>query len=149
MENYLKQLIADMRHAAKNLPQKPYYDIPPEAEGIEYVIEWENAIEKPMHDWIGLTKDLFPPPEKLSEKELAMMVDEILKLWQAYNFYADLPENLPAGIVYKVLVDYFDKPVAWISEGNMHIEFCSYDPENCPWPIEFCMCKDLHDEINT
>jgi hypothetical protein len=40
MQHYLNHLIADMRRAAENLPAKPYYDIPPEAEGIEYVIEW-------------------------------------------------------------------------------------------------------------
>lgn len=149
MQEYLNQLIADMRHAAQNLPPKPEYYIPPEAEGIEHIIEWENSVDKPMHEWTGITKDVFPPPEKLSEQELVMMVDEILKLWKAYNFIADLPENLPVEIAYKALVDYFDKPVAWISEGNLHIEFCEYEPENCPWPEEFCWCKVLHDELNT
>jgi hypothetical protein len=45
-----------MRQAAKNLPAKPYYDIPPEAEGIEYVIEWEKAIPKPMQEWFGINR---------------------------------------------------------------------------------------------
>lgn len=146
MQRYLNQLIADMKEAAENLPPKPIYDIPPEAEGIEYVIEWENATEKPMHEWMGIGKENFPPPEKLSNDELDMMVDEILKLWAAYNIHADLPENLPAGIAYKLLVDYFDKPVAWISEGTLHVEFCDYEPENCPFPEEFCMCRDLGKE---
>lgn len=148
MQRYLDQLIADMKHEAKNLPQKPCYDIPPEAEGIEYVIEWENAIAKPMHEWTGIAKDRFPPSEKLTDQQLVAMVDEILKLWEAYNFYADLPANLPARIAYKVLVDSFDKPVSWISEGRTHIEFCDYEPDNCPFPDVFCMCKNIGEEAD-
>jgi hypothetical protein len=148
MQHYLNQLITDIKEAAENLPEKPYYDIPPEAKGIEYVIEWENAVEKPMHEWIGIAKENFLPPENLTDDELDMMVDEIQKLWAAYNFYADLPENLPARITYKLLVDYFDKPVAWISEGMLHIEFCDYEPEKCPFPEEFCKCKDYDDGSN-
>lgn len=124
---------------------------------IEYVIEWENAEPKPMQEWFGIEKSNFPPVEKLTKEELELMVDEILKLWHAYNFDAVLPEDLPVDIAYKVLVDYFDKPVAWISEGTVGIEFCDYDPENCPFPEEYCMCKDfenymdndMEDDINS
>ncbi len=146
MKSYLSHLIEDMRKAAENLPPKPYYDIPPESEGIEYLIEWENAEPKPMQEWIGIDKANFPPAKKLKTEELELMVEEIIKLWQAYNFEAILPENLPSDIAYKVLINYFDKPVAWISEGSIGIEFCGYDPENCPYPDEFCTCKDLEDD---
>jgi hypothetical protein len=146
MQRYLSQLIADMRQAALNLPAKPDYDIPPEAVGIEYVIEWENATEKPMQEWFGIAKESFPPSEKLSDGELKTMVDEIIKLWAAYNFYASLPENLPDRIAYKVLVDQFDKPVAWVSTGSHYIEFCDYEPDNCPFPEEYCMCNDFSEE---
>ncbi len=54
MKNYLNHLIEDMHKAAENLPIKPYYDIPPEADGIEYVIEWENAEPKPMQECFGV-----------------------------------------------------------------------------------------------
>jgi hypothetical protein len=57
MQHYHPHLIADMRQAAKNLPAKPYYDILPEAEGIEYVIEWENAVAKPMQEWFGINRE--------------------------------------------------------------------------------------------
>lgn len=70
MHHYLTQLIADMRQAAIELPAKPHYDTPPEAVGIEYVIEWENAEAKPMQDWCGIEKKNFPPPEKLNGEQL-------------------------------------------------------------------------------
>lgn len=77
------------------------------------------------------------------------MVDEILKLWDAYNFCAELPENLPDEIAYKVLVDHFDKPVEWVSEGTLHIEFCDYDPERCPFPKNFVRVKILITKVMT
>ncbi len=147
MQTYINQLIEEMHKAAKDLPAKPYYDIPPEAEGIEYIIEWENTELKPMQEWIGIDKANFPPAEKLTKEELELMVEEIIKLWQAYNFSAVLPEYLPVGIAYKVLVDYFNKPVEWISKGIIDIEFCDYDPENCPFPDEYCMCKDFDENL--
>jgi hypothetical protein len=78
-----------------------------------------------------------------------MMVDEIQKLWAAYNFYAVLPDKLPARIAYKLLVDYFDEPVAWMSSGMTSIEFCDNEPENCPFG-EYCDCgkpdeSDIYD----
>ena len=148
MQRYIQHLIQDMHKAAKNLPAKPHYDIPPYAEGIEYVIEWENAEPRPMHEWFGIDKSNFPSADKLSAEQLKLMVEEIIKLWHAYNFDAVLPENLPTQIAYKVLVDYFDKPVAWISEGTINIEFCDYETENCPFPEEYCMCKDFNENID-
>lgn len=148
MQHYLTQLIADMRQAAVNLPAKPYYDIPPEAEGIEYVIEWENAIAKPLQEWMGIAKERFPPPEKLTDDELEVMVDEILNLWVAWRLYPNLPENLPAKIAYKALTGFFDKPVAWVSEGEMIVELCDLDTDNCPFTKDYCMCKDLVDEMD-
>lgn len=146
MQNYLQHLIADMRRAARNLPVKPYYDIPPEAEGIAYVIEWENAEAKPMQEWFGIAKENFPPAEKLTDEQITLMVDELLRLWEAYRFYPNLPENLPAKIAYKVLVDFLEKDIAWVSEGEGFVELCDYDPQTCPFPREFCWCKDLEDE---
>ncbi|MFW5755590.1 MAG: hypothetical protein ACOCWK_03240 [Tangfeifania sp.] len=146
MNKYIEHLINDMQQAAKNLPAKPFYDIPPEAEGIEYIIEWENAKSKPMQEWFGIAKENFPPAEKLSEEELTLMVDEILKLWEAYHFEAVLPDDLPAGVAYKVLTGYFDQPVAWVSEGTVNIEFCDYDPGNCPFPKKFCWCREFENE---
>lgn len=146
MQSYLTHLIADMRRAAKNLPAKPYYDIPPEAEGIEYVIEWENAESKPMQEWFGIAKENFPPADKLTGEQTALMVKELLRLWEAYHFYPNLPENLPAKYAYKVLVDFMDKPIAWVSEGEGFVELCDYDPQTCPFPKEFCWCKDFEDD---
>ena len=149
MKKYITQLIEDMHRAAENLPAKPYYDIPQEAEGIEYVIEWENAIAKPMQEWFGIDKANFPPAEKLSKDELKLMVEKIIELWNAYNFAPVLPYDVPDELVYKALVSKFDEPVEWLSEGCCYIEFCDYDEDNCPFPSYCNLCKKFSMENKT
>lgn len=148
MRKYLNLLIEDMHKAVENLPVKPYLEISKDEECLRGVMEYESTEPKPMQEWFGIDKLNFPAVEKLTKEELELMVDEILKLWHAYNFDAILPENLPANIAYKILVDNFDKPVIWVSEGTISIEFCNYETENCPFPEEYCMCKDLENDID-
>ncbi len=142
MTNYLNHLISDMHQAAENLPAKPFIELSEEDECLRGVMEYETVEPKPMQEWFGLNKTDFPPADKLTNKQLKIMADEILKLWAAYNFEATLPDNLPPEIAYTTLVNYFDKPVVWVSEGIIGIEFCNYEPENCPFPKEYCMCND-------
>ena len=149
MKKYLNQLIEDMHKAAENLPVKPYLEISEDEECLRGVMEYESTKPKPMQEWFGIDKANFPPAEKLSKDELKLMVAEILKLWNAYNFDAVLPENLPYDIAYKVLVDNFGKPVEWISEGTVGIEFCDYDEGNCPFPGYCNLCKNFSKENKT
>jgi hypothetical protein len=146
MQKYIDYLIEDIQKASKNIPTAPYLDLDDEMEDLRGVIEYESTTEKPMQEWFKLSKENFPPVEKLDQKQIEQLLKEILRLWNAFNFDPVLPKNLPADIAYKLLVDYFDKPVVWVSEGTIMIEFCDYDSENCPFPQEYCMCTDLNDD---
>jgi hypothetical protein len=147
MQKYVDYLIEDIRKAAKNLPSQPYLDLPEEMEALRGVIEYETTLEKPMQDWFKLSRESFPV-EKLNIKQVQLLVKEILKLWKVFNFDPVLPKNLPAGITYKLLVEYLEKPVIWVSDGMIGIEFCDYDTKNCPFPKEYCMCTELDDNEN-
>jgi hypothetical protein len=142
MDRYISQLIEDMRDCARNLPERPKLNLPEEMEVLRGVIEYENAEYLPIQDWFGINKEYYPDESKLNDKQIGLLVKELLQLFKAYNFIPDLPEGLPNRIIYKVLVDNMEEPVAWISEGNMYIEFCDYDPETCPYPEEYCRCKE-------
>jgi len=143
MHTYLPHLISDLRQAAQNLPKPPFFDLTEEEECLRGVMEYEFTEPKPMQEWFGIERKSFPPDEQLTEDELQLMVAEILRLWEAYHFYADLPEKLPARLAYRILTENFEKPVIWLSEGDVHIEFCDYEPEHCPFPEEFCRCRDI------
>jgi hypothetical protein len=142
MQRYVEQIIEDMRQATENLPAKPYLELSEDDECLRGVMEYESTVTKPMQEWLGIDKACFPPAAKHTQKEIELLVEEILKLWKFYNFEAILPKNLPKDIAYKMLVDYFDKSVIHVSEGTIGIEFCNYEPENCPFPKEYCMCND-------
>jgi len=148
MDKYIEQLIDDMREAAKNLPPVPDFDLPEEMEFLQGVMEWEEADYKPMQEWFGLEKKHFPPSDSLNDVQIKLMVSEILNLWQAFNFYPTLPDNLPDRLTYDILVKYLEEPVQWISEGMSGIEFCDYETDECPFPEEYCMCKDIEHDIN-
>ena len=73
MENYLTQLLKDFRHAIENPPEvnKNYENpnnIPPE---LEYILEWEQAPQKPLSEWFGISKEVLPPVEKWSKQQLS------------------------------------------------------------------------------
>ncbi len=141
MQKYLSQLIADMHKSAEKVPQSriPVGEFDP-----EYMMELEESGEKTMSQWFGLGKEQFPPSEKLSEEQLIQMAAEFENLWNAYSFYADFPEGLPAQRRYELMRDYLDHPTQhWPGGWEHHFEFCDYDPANCPFGNEFCRCKDF------
>ena len=142
MEKYINYLVADIQQAARNLPVRPYLDLDSDAEDLRGIIEYESTPEKPMQEWFKLSKENFPPVNKLSKAQLELLVDQLLKLWKAYRFEPFLPEGLPAEITYNLLVGSLEKPVIWVSQGRINIEFCDNNPENCPFPEEYCMCKE-------
>jgi hypothetical protein len=143
MDKYIKYLIEDIRKASKYLPLPPYLDLPEDKQALRGVIEYETTTEKPMQEWFKLSKENFPPVGILNNRQLEILVKEILKLWNAFNFEPVLPKNLPVDMTYQLLVDYFEKPVIWVSEGTIMIEFCEHDPQNCPFPNGYCRCTEF------
>jgi len=144
LQNYLFQLIADMHEAATRVPKSP---IPDGVFDPYYQDELESSPDRPMSEWFGLQKELFPPSEMLTPEELDLMADEFQNLWVAYSFNPNFPEGLPARRRYELLREYLDYacqhwPGGWVQEFG----FCDYDPENSPFGSEFCQCKDLKDQ---
>lgn len=149
MQQYVDYLLEDLATIAKNPPAPPHYDVPEELEGIEYVLEWENNPYQTMLSLFNLEPEVFPPADRLSVQQLEQLNVGILELWAAHNFYADFPEDVPSKRLYEVLVDYMQNAECqYISEGSSHVEFCQYEPDNCPWGNELCSCKDWVNEIN-
>ncbi len=146
MQKYVNQLIGDIHKAKNNVPAKPYYEVPPEMEGIEYILEWENNPEILMSKLFKLESYLFPPTDKLNTIQMQAITDAILEMWAVFNFEATFPDKLPVLYQYEQLVKQLDKKVRWTSEGvNVFWSWCDIEPKTCPFPEEFCDCKDLPD----
>ena len=148
MEKYVRQLLTDLQEAKSRKPEKPnvrvlYPDHPAIEFGLDYIAEWEMNPYIPIPELLGIQTIEFPNVEKLTKIQIEELVDGILELWQEFNMYADFPNKLPVDIKYKVLLSYWNESVQYISKGILHISFCNCIPEECPFGISYCTCKDL------
>ncbi len=150
MQRYIDQLIGDIREA-KNRPRPQKMELPPELEFVRGAEEYIHGELFEMGSLFGLKKIQFPPVEKLNPGQIENFVIEFEQLWKAFNFYPVFPDGLPIEIKYKIFVDYLEHKTTYVTAGNNHFEFCTYDPDSCPLPEEFCTCKDFKiedDEID-
>lgn len=145
MQRYIEQLIDDLRQAAEQAPpdiiDDPEID---DEEALEMELEEAERIvtgpfEK-MSDILGIPKKMLPGPNRLNDEHVSLLVPEIEKLLNAYNFYPDYPEKVPYNLLYKALYDIWDDDFVKVNSGQYHIEFCDYDEDNCPFPgyCDYC-----------
>lgn len=149
MTRYLHQLLDELRAARGRRPpsvdyrllHSEYGDVP---DDLRYVVEWELAPERPLPDLFGIPAEAFPPPEQLSEEQAGQVVEGILELWRAWDIYADIPKGVPVPTVYRVLHRYWkEETIHWVSDGMITLEFCHYEPDECPWGKTYCTCTEL------
>lgn len=145
MDRYIHQLVEDIKMAAKR-KRPPKMELDPELEVVRGAEEYLYGTAYKLSTLLGLNKNAFPPTEKLNDKQLDQLATEIEYLWSGFNFYPVFPDDLPAIYRYKLLLSKWDTEVQYISTGNIHIEFCDYDTENCPFPKEYCTCLDFEED---
>lgn len=148
MEKYVAQLLEDLERVKSNKPDKPnvhilYPDHPALDYGLDYIAEWECAPMVLMAELLGFPQEKLPVVEKLTEKQATAINEKILEVWLEFNFYADFPDGLPELTKYKIIRNKWEEDVHYVSEGMYHFEFCDYEPENCPFGLDYCSCKDI------
>ena len=152
MQKYINQLVADLKAAKNNIPEKPnvrvlYPDHPALDYGLDYIAEWECAPEGSMNNLFGINAVVFPDAAKLSAEQMEELSYTILELWAAFNFAAEFPDEVPVHLVYTELVKKWrESSVQYTSSGTWHLEFCHYEPSECPWGMEYCTCKEFADD---
>lgn len=150
-DNYIVQLAEDMRESARNLPDPndvTEFDedsLPEELKMFADVERFLHGKAKQISVITDIDSAAFPPPDKLTDAQTVFLCDEMMRLLNAYCFYADFPKGLPAEIRYKLLRLKWDDKVMYTGEGMICFEFCDYEPDRCPFPENFCHCKDLDD----
>ncbi|MBK8052004.1 MAG: hypothetical protein IPK35_01655 [Saprospiraceae bacterium] len=143
MDKYLTQLIEMLREAQDQKPDlRKHADFHEEMEAIESIFQNDHPS---MAYHFGIPKEFFPPVEKLTDKHFDMLVPELLNLWRKYNYSPCFVQNLPNKWKYKLMRDELNEnhPLISGNNGTWYIEFCHYDPNECPLPSEFCDCKDI------
>lgn len=149
LDNYIVQLVQDMRSSALNLPNPgeiSEFDsesLPEELQMFKDVEMYIHGTAKPIGQITGIDKDSFPELKKLNDAQAAFLLGEMMMLLMAYNFYPDFPEKLPEHIKYRILRENWNEEMIYTGSGQSHMEFCTYIPENCPFPENYCQCRDF------
>lgn len=149
MDHYITQLIEDM-HAARSKTTPPsqqwdYVDFEDhgEIEDMSYVEEFLYGEKKPLSQITGIDTHFLPPPERLTPHQKETLASEIEALLLHFNFEADFPRSLPQREKYPFLRELWDQKFTEVSFGTIHIEFCEYDLESCPFPEHCKVCEEM------
>lgn len=147
MNRYIEQLVEDIRMAAGWAPHlnEGRIKLSTEEELEQHFDDIENFLHgelEKLADIVGIPLKMLPAPERINQRQKEILADELTSLLNAWNFYPDFPENLPAEMKYKALLDVWESEQTYMRSGEAHIEFCNYDPANCPFP-GYCQNCDL------
>jgi len=145
MENYIKQLIEDIRMAGLKLdPNRDAHKTNDEIEleDLSYVEKYIYGEKIPISSITGIGADMLPPENRLTQEQQAFLAKELEKLLELKHFALDFPPGLPAHMRYPFIRKFWNEKHVEMSFGTSHIEFCQYEPENCPYP-DYCQCKDF------
>ncbi|TVP97865.1 MAG: hypothetical protein EA359_19030 [Balneolaceae bacterium] len=148
MNTYLIQLTEQMRESARNLPDPNVVSefdeesLPEELKPFAYAERFIHGKAKKISFITGIDTIAFPPPDKLTDVQITFLYDEMKRLLNAFCFYTDFPEGLPVEIKYSLLRKKWDDKAVYTGEGMTVFEFCDYETDRCPFPEEFCSCKD-------
>jgi hypothetical protein len=149
MNQYIAQLIDDMRAAAAAAPPDPLEDENlPSWQAADIQIEaseqFVNGVPEPLSKIVGVPSNLLPDPHRLSNQQISRLVSEMLILLEAYNFIPDYPQKLPDRLLYDALRNIWDEGNVHVVTGHVHIEFCNHDEdEYCPFPGHCNECQEL------
>lgn len=152
MNRYIEQLIEDLRKAAENAPHLNEIETnlttdEEFARHIEDVERYLHGEQEKLSEIIGVPLKMLPSADKLNKHQLRILTQELIKLLNDWNFYPDFPDNLPDDMKYKALLDVWESDQVYMSSGETHLEFCDYDPENCPFPGYCKSCENRNDEL--
>ena len=160
MKKYLTVLLSDIAEAKNNRPDIRSVT---DDEIMPFELEdfWENnldaetekdttqpAVEPPkarnIREIMGLQAEQFPSADYWSADEAAQLVVALNDLLKHYNLVAAYPNDLPSLMAYSTLVGALERYAPIMPFGDWYMEFCNYDPMQCPFGEAYCDCLKIH-----
>lgn len=153
MDNYLKQLIDDLHEATWKI--KPPHDLwstadpddEVELEDMSFAEQYIYGKEEKISKITGIETFMLPPPEKLSEEQQGLLAEELEKLLSYFHFHLVFPDDYPSHFRYPFILNFWNEEHVALSFGNINIEFCTFDEENCPFPGYCKTCKEVAEQM--
>lgn len=149
MDLYVMQLSEDLQMAAKMALSSAERELATLShddafeQHLQDVERYIHGEREPLSRILGFETTLFPPPNRLSAEHQETLFADMDALLVAYNFCAEFPIDLPANFKYAILRENWDMKCVYVGSGCSHLEFCNYEPKECPFPKEHCMCRNI------
>lgn len=149
MQSYLKQLQEDIDNVIKNPPPAPYIEIPPHMADMPDMAEVVLTPPTTLEELTGIPFEAFPNILELREGQWEPLTGVLMRLLESLNMeIIDLPENYPDDAVYDLIVNNWDEPLQYLPNAGYDIEFCTRDPETCPYgeDCDYCFGENPDEE---
>lgn len=153
MERYIEQLIEDIRRAGWRIrpPHEIWHDVDleneAEQEDISHVEKYIYGTEEKISSITGIDQIMLPATEKLTNEQSGLLASELEKLLNIFHFHLDFPDKFPLHLRYPLIRNFWNEEHVPISFGESHIEFCSYDKDDCPFSGYCNICEEMEEEM--
>jgi hypothetical protein len=138
MQNYINQLIGDLRTAKKNVPPDTELEKTESYEEFdEKMLAIETAPNVSAKNLFGVSYKELPPSEKLTDKQMQQITDAIIYLWSYFNIDVDFRENMPIKLRYELAREKFSEDIHYMPGWSMTYDFCSGWCPDCKI-IDYC-----------
>ena len=148
MQSYVDYLLEDIQKAEGNVDESPN-PLSCNDDLLDHFMEFERMVlEDPLitfGETCGLTREQFPPFEKLSKQQVKKIVRAFYSLLHSWNLDVVIPKKFPEAERYNILVPLLDRKTHILKNGIGYIEFCEYEPKICPFG-SWCDCMEFLDE---
>jgi hypothetical protein len=155
IQKYIDQLVEDLQKAAdmagnhdplQNQNSSVGHDLQ------DHFAQVEEYLHGPMYKLskiVGIETAMLPADDLLSDEQTALLASEMESLLKAYNFYPDFPQDtgmiVPPRLRYRAMRSHWESKQTIMSFGESHLEFCSYDEKDCPFPGYCNSCSSFGD----
>jgi hypothetical protein len=148
IQSYVDYLLGDIQQAEGNM-EDSCVNVNNDTDLLDHFMEIEKyVLEEPLSTFgqiCGLTTEQFPPEEQLTKTQIKSIVRAFYNLLHSWNLDVVIPKKFPQEQRYKLMVPLLDRNTHIIKNGTSYIEFCDYQPKECPFG-SYCDCKDAFDE---
>jgi len=144
MKTYITQLLADIQSAHRPDSVDNHVEAPVTfEEEMEVVDNYTSGTNIPpsLSLQCGLSKEQFPPTDKLTDTEVHTIIDAFQEMLSTWHINADFPSGVPDDRAYPLLIGLLDEEAWYFPGGMLHFDFCTgYAPE-CELK-EYCPCLE-------
>lgn len=152
MHPYLPILLEDIKLAyrekiqASAKAQKSTEELKTELsfEEIERYVSGDD--EQTFSYYCGLGSEIFPPADQFNDPEKEQVCTALESMFSSWNLEVSLPDDVPLGFRYELMVRVFDSPFTPFTTGFLVKDFCTGNPEGCDLG-KYCPCLEFGDEV--